>query len=267
MIDGRKNRYIDEPSHLRTMRENEPLHIPSTAEYFAETNRVLIAEDYYQYFDDTPFNLEDGPPPAVLGSFDWSGLYVDGMLNIDLSQYFNTAQIANELPYRAWRVRGLWRGGYFLAYYGTSPPSRTPSGVISSMGQGGTGFRAVSGGWALGFSNEFGNMINEFPGGSQNYYFMGGPPGSPVDIWFPIHFQVEVGYGHPNDGTATRLTASYDWPAFTAGVGTDLLQYRGYNPNWACYNGYANAPNVVALGGCPYSGQGGYVPPDPPEDL
>ena len=265
MIDGTINRYVDELVHLRNMRENEPLHIPTVEEYFAATGRVLIASDYYQYFENTPFNLQDGPPPAVLGTFDWSAFGPDGMLNIDLSQYFNNAQISGGLPYRCWRVRGLWRGGYLVAYYGTNPS--TPSGAISSMGQLGTGFQAVGSGWALGFSNAYGNMINEFPSGSHLYYFMGGPPGAPVDLWFPIHFQVEVGYGQPGDGTDTRLTGSYDWPAFTAGVGTDLLHYRGFNPNWACYNGYANAPNVIALGGCPYSGQGGYVPPDPPEDL
>jgi len=266
-VDGTKNRYLDELPHLRGIRGDEPLHIPTADEYFAETGRVLIAEDVNHYAADSPFSLSDGPPPAVLGTFTWSGFYADNMANIDLSSYFNNAQIANGLPYRAWRVRGLWRGGYFLAYYGTSPPSRTPSGVISSIGQGGTGFNAVSGGWALGFSNEFGNMINEFPGGSQLYYFMGGPPGAPVDLWFPIKFQVEVGYGHPNDGTATRLTAGRDWPAFTAGVTTDLLQYRGSSPSFLCFNGWANAPSVIAAGGCPNTGQGGYVPPDPPPDL
>lgn len=262
-VDGTINRYVDEPLHLAGMRENEPLHIPTPDEYFAATNRVLIAEDYHQYADDTPFNLEDGPPPAVLGSFTWSGLWVDNAMNVDISAYFNVKQIMNGLPYRAWRVRGLWRGGYFLAYYATSPnPGFTP--VINALVHGGTGFNAVDGGWALGHSLQYGNLINEFPQGSKLYYFMGGPPGAPVDLWFPIKFQVEVGYGHPLDGTATRLTAGRDWPAFSLGVGTDLLQYRGYNPNWACFNGYANIPGLV---GCPFTGQGGYVPPDPPEDL
>lgn len=267
MIDGTKNRYVDEMPHLRGMDIDAPLYIPTEDEYYAATGRVLIKEDFHQYFPDTPFNLVDGPPPAVLGTFQWSTLWVDNMQNVDLTQYFTQAQIANDLPYRAWRVRGLWRGGYMAAFYGTMPQVGFSSSVISAFGHQGDGFQAVSGGYALGYSQAFGNMIQEFPVGSGQYYFMGGPPGSPIDHFFPTRFQVEVGYGSPNDGTITRLTGGYDWPAFSAGVTTDLLGYRAFNPNWACFNGFANAPNVIALGGCPYTGQGGYVPPDPPEDL
>jgi hypothetical protein len=250
-------RYVDEPGHLLTMREDEPLHIPSELEFFQATGRRLIAEDYYHYFENTPFNLTSGSGPAVLGGFTWSNLWVDNMANADLTQYFTTPQIiGDETVYNSWRVRGMWRGGYLLAYYATIPnPGFTPS--MNAMIQGNQGFQRIGNGFALGLGG--GNLIVRV--GNQ-YFFNGGNQ----DIYFPIKFQIEVGYGDPNYAAADPA-ANLNWPAFTAGIGTDLLGYRGYNPNWACFNGYANAPNVIALGGCPYTGQGGYVPPDPPEDL
>lgn len=235
-------------------RIDEPLSIPTAEEYFALTGRRLIAEDYYQYFENTPYNLEDGPPPAVLGSFTWSNLWVDNIATVDISSYFKVAQVVNELGYNSWRIRGLWRSGY-LSLYHTTPS--TPSGIIVASMQGNQGFAAKSGGWALGLGG--GNLIVQSGG---NYYWTGGNQ----DIYFPIKFQVEVGYGDPNY-LVTEQAANINWPRFSAGIGTDALGYRAFNPNWACFNGYANAPNVIALGGCPYTGQGGYVPPDIPADI
>ena len=254
MIDGSKRRYTDEPVHLVGARVDEPLHIPTAEEYYAITGRRLIAEDYYQYFEDTPFNLEDGPGPAVLGSFTWSNLWVDNIATVDISAYFKTAQIANELGYNAWRIRGMWRSGWTSIYY-TNPS--TPVDTLVSSVQGNQAFNPVAGGWALGLGG--GNLIVQSGG---NYYWTGGNQ----DLYFPIKFQVEVGYGNPLDGV-NNPAATLNWPRFSSGIGTDGLAYRGYNPNWACFNGYANAPNVVALGGCPYTGQGGYTAPDLPEDI
>jgi hypothetical protein len=251
-------RYVDEPTHLLDSSEDAPLYIPTPEEVYALTGKRLIAEDYYQYFDDTPFNLELGSGPTVLGTFEWSNLWVDNEANADLTSYFTQAVlIGDESVYNSWRVRGLYRGGYMLAYYGTSPPSRTPPGTINAIVQGNQGFTRVGNGFHLSLGG--GNLIIQYQG---HYYFNGGNQ----DIWFPIKFQVEVGYGDPNY-LANDPHGNLNWPAFTAGVGTDLLQYRGWNPNYACFNGLANAPNVIALGGCPYTGQGGYTPPDPPEDL
>jgi hypothetical protein len=258
-IDGTIRRYLDEPVHLAGMREGEPLHVPTLSEYFASTSRVLLAGDVNQFTVGTPFNLRDGPPPVVLGSFQWSSFGPDGMLNINLDTYFNQAQIlGTDLPYRSWRIRGLFRAGYMVAYYGTTPdPSFT--GVVSAIMQGNAGFRAVSGGWALALG--FGNLINEFPGGSGHYYFMGGPPGSPMQHYYPTYFQVEVGYGLPTDGTATRLTGGYDWPAWGLPIRTDLLSYRAQGPTYNCFNGFANAPNVPDS--CPNKNLS-YIPPGEP---
>ena len=115
-----KEKYLDEVTHLLAARENEPLHIPTAEEIWALTGKRLIAEDYYQYFENTPFNLELGPGPAVLGSFTWSSLWVDNMANADLTQYFTQAVlVGDDSCYNSWRVRGLWRAGYMIAYYGT----------------------------------------------------------------------------------------------------------------------------------------------------
>ncbi len=251
------DRFVDEPCHLLTASEDAPLYIPNADEVFALTGKRLIAEDVHQYDPDTPFNLELGSGPAVLGTFEWSGLYVDNELSVDLTPFFTAPQlIGDRTVYTAWRIRGLWRGGYMIAYYGTSPNlSFTPT--MNAMLLGGQNFSAVTGGFALGFQA---NTLMAHVGDS--YYFTGGNQ----NLWFPIKFQIEVGYGDPNYA-ADQQAGNINWPAFVAGIGTDLAGYRGWNPNYACFNGLANAPNVIAQGGCPFTGAGGYVPPSPPPDL
>ena len=257
MIDGRRNRYVDEPAHLLSMRENEPLHIPTADEYFAATGRILFAEDVNQYLQNTPFNLQDAPPPAVIGTFTWSAFEPDGLLNADLTAYFQSVQIKNELPYTAWRVRGLYYAGWLNAFK-TVPepvnPQLTPFGVT------GTGWTPVSGHYALGLSGGQ-NLINAYGGG---VYFMGGPPGSPVSLYFPIRFQIEVGYGTQANAiaTMTRLTGGTDWPAWSSSILSDYKAYRAFSPAYACFSGYANIPGLT---GCPNTGAGGYVPPDDPD--
>jgi len=252
-----KERYVDEPGHLLGMREDEPLHIPDELSFYQATGRRLIAEDFYQYFENTPFNLFSGPGPAVIGGFTWSNLWVDNIATIDLTPFFTQAQIiGSEVVYNAWRIRGMWRSGYMIAYYGTNPNvGFTPS--ISTIGHGAQNFTPVGNGFALGLNST--NLIVKV--GNQ-YFWTGGNQ----DIYFPINFQIELGYGNPFDGMSNPA-ATLNWPAYTSGLGTDLLGYRAWNPNYACFNGLANAPNVIAQGGCPFTGQGGYVPPDPPPDL
>lgn len=266
-VDGTMNRYIDEPPHLLGLREDEPLHIPGVEEYYANSGRVLISSDFHQYFDDTPFNLMDGPAPAVLGSFAWSSFPGDGALNVDLTSYFYNAQIANELPYTLWRVRGIYRGDYTQLFLTSG--DRTVSNTLAGLGSIGDAWNQLDPThWALALNEAAGNLINPWPGSPETAFFMGGPPGAPVDQYFLVNFQIEVGYGTRQNAidTGIRTTGSWDWPAFGAGIRTNYNTYRAWSSSWACFNGYANAPNVIAAGGCPFTGQGGYVPPDEPED-
>ena len=258
MIDGTVNEYLDEVVHLRNMRVDEPLHIPTADEYFEETGRVILSSGG----PDEPFSLRDGPPPAILGSFVWSGYGPDGLMNINVDSYFSNVQISGNCPYTAWRIRGLFRTGYTQGFQ-TTPPA-TPvyglSGVLPSHGT----FQAITGGWTLNpgisgsqFDN---NSLFRWP---TAVFFRYGANGYSPDLWFSIGMQIEVGYaGYTYD--PLNLEATRYWPAFHAPIKTDYPQYRGWDTTWACVNGYANAPHVPDT--CGYRGQGGYVAPPEPED-
>lgn len=250
-------RYVNELVHLNGMRENEQLHIPTVEDYFADTGRVLISEDPNQYVVNSPFNLIDGPPPLVIGTFRWSALWVDNIQAVDVTSFFTTPIVSGELSYRSWRMRALWRSGWMNAFYATNPDPDFNGTQFASLGDGSRSFNAVDGGWAIAAPE--GNMISVIDG---RYYWTGGPAGRPIDHWFPVVFQVELGYGLPGDNFL-RKEGSFDWPAYSAGIGTDLLQHRGYSPSFKCFNGLANAPDVT---GCPNT-TGGYTPPPAPEDI
>lgn len=245
------------------MRVDEPLSIPTMGEYFAETGRVVIADDYHAYAPDTPFNLHDGPGPAVLGTFSWSGLWIDGLLNVDLTEYFFSAQIRDELPYNVWRIRGIWRTGY-TQYFATVPPASPIFGVSALTVVGESWNRVAPERWALA-ADSSSNLIGPWPGNPSSMFFFGGPPGMPISVWFQVNFQIEVGYGGRQNAydTALRVEGDWDWPAFRAGIRTDYGAYRGSSGVWNCYNGRANAPNVDPS--CPYK-SATYTPPAEPPD-
>lgn len=184
---------------------------------FDETGRIIIRRSAFEGTGQTPATLMTARGPAVVATFQWSGLYQDGLQNIDVTDVFRSPILSGtRVPYNAWRFRSVIEGGYYRALYGPSPttPVPTPGG----FGAVGTGFTAVDGGFALGYVA--GSMFVQSEG---RIYFTGGYQ----DIFYKHNFQVEVGYASPT-ANFLRIEGGSDWPAFSATVLTDHDGWRGY---------------------------------------
>lgn len=223
--------------HLEGAKVGHPLRAGLTLDsIWEETGRIILRRSVIEGRAGSPASLKTADGPAVLGGFTWSGLFnPDMMLNIDVTDYFTTAVVlGDECPYRGWRMRSVVATGYASALYGANP--HDPEPVIQSLGGAyGSNFHRVDGGWALSWVASTASSIARV--GASYFY-----NGSLASFWFPMNFQVEVGYGDPQNqvddsrNTWITLEGSALWPPFSAAVLTDEPQWRG-DPS-----GYPNHP-------------------------
>ena len=224
-FDPQARNYTRHPLHLFGTKVGHVLQADlDVEEVFNATGRVVIRRARTEGSGQVPASLFAALGPAVVGGYTWSGLWIDAIDSIDITALFTEALVLGDVcPYTGWRVRNLFYTGYASALYQNSP-ALTPEPVLNGDGFFGSGFTAVSGGFALSFAGSSGVQYGAHTG--YRYIWNGGG----IDRFFPSNYQVEVGYGDPDPRLTDWkiLTGDIHWPAYSAEILTDEPQWRGY---------------------------------------
>lgn len=214
------NDWVGSPPHLFGKFVGRPVQPWAFDEVYADTGLVIVREDLFEGTVGVPYSFKTHNPGQVIATFTLEQLAHLAVSNgTSLNAVMNGIMphpVVGSHPdfilgarnfYNTWRIRAINRHrdtGQLLG--------RVVAG-------GGVGPNGIS------LSSNFG--ITSVYGNPPTYYWnievnINLPPGN---IFAPYNFQVEVGFGGVANAvaTATVLTASPEWPAYTQSILTTTV--------------------------------------------
>ena len=207
------------PPHLFGKWVGRPLQPWGFTDIYAETGLVIVRDDAFEGTVGVPYSFKTHNPGQVVSTFTLeqhgllasiNGTAINAVMNnlIPGANAHADYIIGDRCYYDTWRLRALNRhrdtGQLIGRVYAGSGVNA--SGVVLSTSSG--AITTVYGSPPLYFFSIAVNVIL--------------PPGN---IFAPYNFQVEVGFGGPAAAiaSATTLTATPEWPAYTQSILTTTV--------------------------------------------